>query len=398
MVIWLAMLIPIVGCAVAYHLWGKKFVWWEMVIPMVASFIVIFLIKAGVEKAMLSDTQYRGGIIVEAKYYEYWSTWVTKTCSEQYACGSHTEGSGSSAHSVTDYCTRYYDCSYCDENSPYWEVSDNQGHTYRVSEATYNRLKAQWSATPEFVNMHRDIDKHWSCGVDGNAYSIKWDNGMLDVETSTWETSYDNYVQVSKSNFGIMDVSKDEVKKYHLYEYPVLDGYYQQAILGLDSLNYLAPNLKRGANKMFEYFDGYYGPIRKIRVFVLLFSGQSMDVAVKQKYYWVNGNKNEVVICIDVDKNTGEINWVYPFTWSENKRIEVDLREDISNLKTLDFTKLYHVVDESTKDFKYRDFSKFDYLSVDTPTWEVWLVYLLTLGITIGFLYYGYSNEYESED
>jgi hypothetical protein len=123
-----------------------------------------------------------------------------------------------------------------------------------------------------------------------------------------------------------------------------------------------------------------------------------MEIAYKQKDYWINGNKNEVVICIDVNKKTGEINWVYPFSWTENKRIAVDLREDISNLKTLNFTSLYKVVEESTKTFKYRDFSKFDYLSLDATTGEIWVVYILTILATIRTLFYGYRNQYEQED
>lgn len=392
MVIWLAILIPLFACLIALKLWAKEFVWWELLIPTVASFLTILIVKTSVEKAMLHDVQYRGGIIVEAKYFEYWSTWVTKTCSYTTTCCCNSKGQNCQTQ------THYYDCSYCDQHRAHWEAYDDQGHTYPIEESEYNRLRNQWKASPQFVNLNRRIDHHGDCGVDGNAYSIKWDGGMLDVETSTWETSYDNYVQCSKSNFGLMDVSEGDAKRFKLYEYPEVNGYYQRPILGLDSMTYLPQNLKNGAYKMFEYFNGLNGPKRKIRVFVLLFSGQSMDIAVKQKYYWVNGNKNEVIICIDADRATGQINWVYPFTWSENKRIEVDLREDISNMKTLDFTKLYHVVDESTSTFVYRDFSKFDYISVDTPTWEIWLVYLLTLGITIGLLYYGYTNQYENTD
>jgi hypothetical protein len=150
--------------------------------------------------------------------------------------------------------------------------------------------------------------------------------------------------------------------------------------------------------KTYEYFNGYYGPKRKMRLFVLLFTNADPYVAQKQKDYWVNGNKNEVVVCIGVDKATGAINWVVPFTWAENKRIEIDLREDITDLKKLDFTTLYPVIEKSTQSFVYRDFSKFDYLSVDSPAWEVWLVYILTFMVTGGLLFYGYINEFENED
>lgn len=395
MTIWLSMLIPIIGCFLAYTIWKHKFVWWELLVPTAACFIFVLITKFSVEKALLSDTEYRGGLIVEARYYESWETWVTKTCSERYACGSYTTGTGKNRTTHTKYCTRYYDCSYCDRNSAYWVAYDNQGHNWYISEEEYHRLRVQWNAGPQFVELNRSIKYRNGCGKDGDMYSIRWSGDMLKSESSTWVTPYDNHVQVSKSNFDLRDISEKEAKRYGLYEYPKVDGFKQKNILGLDSLTFLAENYKRGAHKMFEYFNGNNGPTRKIRVFVLLFHDKPIDVAIKQRSYWDGGNKNEVVICIDVDKATGKLNWVYPFTWGENKRIKIDLREDIMNLKTLNFTSLYHVVDKSTEGFVYRDFHQFDYLSVDPPTWEVWFVYIFTLGITIGFLYYGYQNEFE---
>jgi hypothetical protein len=397
MIIWFAMLLPFIGCAIAYKLWRNKFVWWELTLPTILSFLFILITKFSVESSMLSDTQYKGGMIVEARYYEYWSTWVHKICSEQYACGTYTTGTGNNRTTHTRYCTRYYDCSYCDRNDPYWVVLDDQGHTWRISENEYNRLRIQWKAAPQFVELNRNINYHGTCGQDGNMYSIKWDGGMLTSESSTWESTYENHVQVSKSNFDLRDVSKSEAKKYGLYDYPNVNTYYQTSILGIDSLTFLQPSYKLGAVKMFDYFNGVYGPKRKIRVFVLLFNDKPFDVAIKQKNYWDGGNKNEVVICIDVNKTTGKLNWVYPFTWGENKRISIDLREDIMNLNTLNFTQMYHIVDSATVNFTYRDFKQFNYLSVDPPTWEVWLVYLMTAIITVGMLYYGYQNEFETE-
>src|ERR1044072_565620 len=369
MIIWLAMLIPVIACVFAMKYGGKKFVWWEFLLPTIGSFILIAIIKFSTEASQLHDIQYRGGIITQARYTEAWTTWVKRRCSRTTYTGS---GKNRRSH------TTYYDCSYCDEHAAYWEAIDDQGHTFSISEDKYNELKKRWSAIPQFVELNRDIrTKNGlfnSCGKDGDAYTVDWNKDMLTVETSTWETSYENHVQCSKSNFNIKEIDDEKAKKFGLYQYPAVDGYLQKVILGIDSLNFLQPQYKRGAEKMFEYFDGYYGPRRKIRVYILLFFNQPINIATKQKDYWANGNKNEVGICIDVDKNTGAINWVVPFSWTENKRIAVDLREDISNLKTLNFRRLYKVVEESNKSFKYRDFSKFDYLSVDASTGEIWAV------------------------
>jgi hypothetical protein len=397
MIVWLFMLIPFIGCTIVYFKWKKSFVWWELLIPTVACFITILILKNSVETALVSDTQYKGGMIVEARYYEQWSTWVTKTCSEQYACGTYTTGTGKNKTTHTKYCTRYYDCSYCDDHSPYWEVHDDQGNTWSISQSKYASLLTQWKATPQFVNQHRSISTHGSCGQDGNMYSIKWNNDMLTSEPSTFEGTYTNKVQASKSNFDLRDVSEDDAKKLGLFDYPTVNKYSQHTILGLDSMKFLDQPHKNGANIMFDYFNGYYGSKRKIRLYVILSSDKNIEWAINQRYYWDGGNKNEIVICIDVDKNNGKINWVYPFSWSKNKRIEVDLREDISEMKQLQFSQLYQIIVNSTENFTYRDFREYNYLEVDPPFWEMVVLFILTLGITIGTLWYGYKNEFENE-
>ena len=397
MIIWFAILIPIAFSSIAYLAWDKKFIWWEILLPIVTSFLFILIAKFGIEKSMLSDTEYRGGLIVEARYYEYWETWVKKTCSQQYACGTYTTGTGKNRVTHTKYCTRYYDCSYCDRNDPYWVAYDTQGHSWRITEKEYLRLLRQWNATPEFVELNRSINYKNGCGKDGDMYRIRWNNDMLTSESSTWTETYENHVQLSKSHFDLREVSDEEAKKYNLYDYPNLKNYHQPNVLGLDSMNFLTTNQKFGVKKMFEYFNGANGPTRKIRLYILLYHNKSIDIAVKQKNYWVGGNKNEMVVCIGLDKNTGKLDWVYPFSWSENKRVSVDIREDVMDMETLNFTKLYHILDESTKTFTYRDFKQFNYLSIDPPTWSVWFVYIITFIISISLIYYGYTNEYEED-
>ena len=398
MIVWLFMFIPFIGCTIAYFKWKKSFVWWELLIPTFACFITILIMKFSVETSLVSDTQYKGGMIVEARYYEYWSTWIHKTCTKEYACGTYTTGSGKNKTTHTKYCTKTYDCSYCDDHSPYWMVYDDQGNSWSISESKYKSLIKQWSATEEFVDQNRSINYHFGCGKDGDMYKIKWDGNILSSEPSTVEASYTNKVQAAKSNFDLRNISSEEAEKLKLFNYPTIDKYSQNTILGLDSMRFLDIPHKNGAKIMFNYFNGYYGPKRKIRLFVLLSSDKNIDWAIKQKYYWDGGNKNEVVICIDVDRNNGKINWVYPFSWSKNKRIEVDLREDISNLGTLQFTPLYKIIDQSTEDFAYRDFKEFNYLEVDPPLWEMVVLFILTLGLTIGLLWYGYKNEFINND
>ncbi len=124
-----AIIIPVLGAIGLYVFFKARMAWWEFLIPIAVSLIFIFTYKLISQSVATSDIEYRGAVIPEARYYEYWETWETKTCTEEYACGTNSKGE-------TQYCTRTYDCSYCDYNDAYWQVVDEEGNTYNISNAS----------------------------------------------------------------------------------------------------------------------------------------------------------------------------------------------------------------------------------------------------------------------
>lgn len=394
--IWFALFIPFIASYIAYKKFSHKMAVWEYLIPTAISFLFIFFFKLILSYSQTHDKQYLGSLIVEARYYEPWSTWVTQTCTREVACGQDcTTDSKGSTTCTTKYCTETYDCSYCDDNSAYWKAYDDHGHSWTISEKQYNELKTRWNSTPKFIELNRNIDYHGGCGKDGDAYSIKWDRKIETSEASVTEESYENKTQSAKSYFSLENISSKEAKKLKLYEYPILYNHYKQnLILGLDSLNFHS-NEKDFIQRKYEYFNGYNGPIKKVKVFILLFFDQSQEIGFKQQSYWDGGNKNELVICIDINKQTKKINWVYPFSWTDNKKILVDARENIALLDTLNFDRLYDPLTKTIENFKYKDFRDYNYITLDPPTWAIWVTYITTLLLTIGSIWWSVINEYD---
>jgi hypothetical protein len=365
--------------------------WWEYLLPFFGTAIFVIIIKAISFYSEVSDKEYWGSTLQKVEYYEYWETWVRKTCTERYACGTDSKGN-------TQYCTRLVDCSECEEHPAYWKAYDDQGNDWRVDKATYTKLQKQWKSRENFVEMDRDIDDHGRCGQDGDMFFITWDKNPLSSENSTFEHSYKNKVQASRSTFNYSKVTKKEAEKAGLYDYPDVSGetLRQNSILGLDRVT--LPKEKEGQQLM-EYFNGYHGPKDKARVFVLLFNGNPMSIAKKQEAYWIGGNKNELVICIGLQKNTDKISWVYPFSWTDNKRILVDTREDIANMKNLDLVEMSHVLDNVISgNFRYKEFEDFDYLTVDTPRWALWTSFCIAVFLSLGISWWSTTNEYEEEE
>jgi hypothetical protein len=382
-----ALIIPILASVLMLTFYKKKITWWELMLPILAGLVLISIFRFTGKKIMVSDTDYRGSLIVEARYYEPWSTWVDRTCTSTCCCDSK----GNNCTTTT------YDCSYCEDHDAKYEVLDDKGHKWSVSAAKYEELKKRWSSIPTFVELNRSIDKHGSCGVDGDMYYVRWNGQVATSEAATVEVSYTNKIQATKSAFNFTSIDHKTAKKMGLYDYPELfDQYRQTAILGLDTImkGAQADSIKR----LYEFGNGYYGPHKRVKIFVLLYYNKPIDIAFHQEAYWIGGNHNELVVCIGLDKISKEIQWVKPFTWADNKRVIVDTREEIFRSKTFDARLVYGAIARSVESFfAPKSFKDFNYLTVDLPTWATITVWLLVLSLTIGIEYWNVKNEYENE-
>lgn len=385
--IWYALLIPAVLSIIAYVIWSKKFAIWEIVLPTAVSLVAIFVSYEALKTTSMRDVEYNGYVIVEARYYEAYTTWVKKTC--YYTTCS---GSGKSQH-----CTTHsYDCSYCDYHAPYWEAIDDNGNRFAITEAKYKQLIAKWKASPKFIELNRHIVKHGSCGKDGDMYAIYWNFDIKTSECSVLEVPFQNIVKVSHSAFQYPTISDEEAAKIGLYKYPKMYDFYKQpAILGLDSFRTMYRYNKDAIQTKFEYLNGYMGPKNKVKVFTLLFKNKPIDVAFKQEAYWDGGNQNEVVVCIGLDDKLN-IQWVKPFSWCDNKRIIVDTREDIAELKNFDPDKIFVIYYHNVSNFfHYKSFKDFNYLTFEPTTNQLLFVYILTIVISLLVLWWCIKNDIE---
>lgn len=385
--IWYAIFIPLIISLVGYFLYKHKFAWWELFLPVVVSILAIVISFYTMKSYTLSDIEYNGYVIKEARYYESYETWVKKTC-------SYTTCSGSGKTRVCT--THYYDCSYCDYNEPYWTMVDSKGNEIEISEQKYNQLFKKWSAIPKFVELNRNINYNGSCGKDGDMYSIKWNNHIQTSETTTYEKPFTNILKSNHSAFNFPIIEKTEAIKLGLYEYPIIGQYNKQnSVIGLNQLNIKGKNqLQTSMN----YLNGSLGESNKVCVYTLFFIDKEIDIAFKQEAYWDGGNQNELVVCIGVDK-IGNIKWCKPFTWCDNKRMIVDIREDIMNIKSINNSKMYNIYKKNIMLFwKYKSFKDFNYLSFEPTTGQLIFVYVLTTIISLLLTIWCIINEINPEE
>lgn len=379
--IWFSIFIPLIGVLIAAKFYNQYFVWWEYFTGIITSIIVTSIFLFIIVYNLESDTEYHGSVINYAQYTEYYETYVHKTCSRSYACGTYTTGSGSHRTTHTRYCTEYYDCSYCDDHPSHWEIVDNLGKTYSITEKYYNYLKTLW-ANEHFVDLHRDINYHGSCGKDGNKYVTNWDRNIYNSISVTNSYSYTNPTINANSTFKYKDWEPKEIKEKGLYDYPEINNLKQNNILGYP--------ITDSVSKLFSYLNGYFGSIYQGRYYLLFYENKSQDIALSQESYWKNGNQNEIIICIGHKKN--KLLWVKVFGWN-NQYLKIKLREDIMMLDSINMTNIYNICLLNIKHYKVNNLQKeFEFLKPELPGWSFVTIYSLNILITILSLILGIKN------
>lgn len=318
---------------------------------------------------------YTGYYVLKAEYYEYWETWVDRTCTRTV-----TDSKGNTR-------TVSYDCSYCDRNSEYWVTVDNAGNNMGISQLEFERLRRIWGDKLTKVDMKRKIHKNWRCGEDGDMYYINWNKKIEDSKVTTYKNSYSNHIKFNRSAFGYMDVKN----KPGLYLYPSIQGdNFQNTVMGTKYLSIDKDTIKRYLN----FFNGYRGMSNKIRVFTMFFKDKPLSTALDQESLWIGGNENELNVCIGLKPDGKTIDWVHVFTWQDEKTLKYNLEKEIRGLGEVSSTNLYYVYDKHRNDFKYKDFRDFQYIEYIPTSGEVKFVLIGIVVICIVSIFAVNKMEY----
>jgi hypothetical protein len=375
MIIYGALFIPLIVAFILYKYFSHKTVWWEFFFPLVASLIFTFSMKLTIEAVQVLSKEYWGSIVERVEYYEDWNEWITQTCTHSCCCDSKGENCR----------TETYDCSYCLYHPAIWQIVTTTGEKVGISQSEYANIKRKLG-NEQFVELGRNYYTD-----DGDKYYSQWQGDSVTAILVTTLHHYENRVKAAdQSVFNFSDVSKEDVKKYSLKEYPEIYTYYKmQSVIGDSSEDALL------ADKKFCYINGLLGHKKEVRIFVLVFKDQPVEAGLYQEWYWSGANMNEFVICIGVDKERN-VKWCKPISWTRSETLKAEVKNFVQSQTKLNLSAVADFTQKQVdKGFVRRSFKEFNYLTVEPPMWAVILTYLLTIAINIGLSYWIIINKYE---
>jgi len=377
MIIWFALLIPVITAVILLKFFSHKTAIWEFAIPFLATLITILIIKFGGESAQTSDTEFLSEPASHAIYSEPWDEEVP--CTHSYNCNCTKDDKGNES------CQTCYEHSYdVDYHPAYWSIVSESGNEIRITEAKYYSLVGRWK-NKVFEDQNRDFHD-----IDGDWYVTYWPKNESVLECMVKEHSYENRVQSSNSVFNYQEVSEEDKKHYGIYEYPNISfGYNQTNILGMGD------STRRTAERKMEILNAKLGKVKQVKVFILLFRNKTENAAFIQECYWKGGNKNELVVCIGID-DALNVKWCKAFSFTEVSEIKINVRNYVTDLKQLNCSSVVDFLStEVERNFKRKHFKDFNYLEIEPKGWQIWLTFILTIVINIAVSAWVIKNEFK---
>ena len=203
---------------------------------------------------------------------------------------------------------------------------------------------------------------------------------------------YDNYIKAAP--FSLFnehrEVEKLFTSKIPGYPQNVYDYHYVDRVL---SVGVPIPDIRQW-NIELALLLRSLGPEKQVNMILVFVDTNDPNYANALNRAWLGGKKNDVVVIIGSTAYP-KIDWVRVLSWTDEKLLLVQLRDDLLGQKTVDKDKILSIMGKHVQStFKRKNMKDFEYLKdeIEPDSWVIVLVGLIavlgSLGLTALFYFY----------
>lgn len=368
---YLVALIPIIFGAILW-ITNRHIVWKEWLGGAVISLVIASGFHAVSVLSLGMDKETWSGQVSSVTHYPYWKAqWqeaVYRTETYYTGVGENRTMHTRRVFSHYETRTRHY--------PERWEASTTLDQEIDISEKFHNDIKVLFGNQ---VDTQTPYKANFVSG-DRNIYVVYNKSGAIVPVTDS--RMWKNKIRYAKSVFSFVEVPESISKD--LYEWPENKNVFESnRVIGLakDSIS----------TKNWDILNSEVGPIKGINLIIIGFDSHDAMLGQYQEAMWFGGKKNDLVICYGPTNDAPT--WSYVFGWTEESLIKQNIQSLILEQGVTESI-IPLVKSEVIKSYKIKDWSKFDYITIEPPFYIYILYLIFTIAATIGYYYWSHNNEF----
>jgi hypothetical protein len=361
--IWLFYLLALIPVGVGGILWirSKEVTWGEWLGGAAIGFLTAAIFQVLSVAGMTHDIETWSGQINKAVHNPEW-------VEEYQQMHTRTVGSGEDAYEEVYYTTEYR------THPEYWEVFTTIPDSHEVDKKFYTKIVEHFGGA---INKTKASKSGFYSG-DPNIYVTTNTTGYCYPVTAT--KSWENRVKAAPTLFSFVNVP-DSIGVYEWPKNP--DWRKSDRLLGTASKHFNIGDLDR--------LNARIGASKMVNVIIVGAGNRDQDFAEWQRAKWVGGKKNDLVLCYGKVIN-GKPGWAKVFGWSDSEICKRNL-ETILLSNPLGPEVLTKVESEIVSNYKIKDWSAFDYITVEPPMWSYFVFFVVLVMSQVGFYVWAHNNE-----
>lgn len=379
----IALLTVFIGATL--FIFDKKVNWQEWLLGSAISFAFAAIFHVCAIKGMTDDVETHSGQITMAKKFSSWQEYYEYAVyrTEYYTTTETYTDSKGRSHSRTVTHSRQVFAHWAPTSrwhGEYYMSYSNIQTTYDINKDKFLYFVGVFNDNVA-VKGTRTTWEHNSRMIGGNPNDYESHDKTGFIEPVTKWVTWTNKVKASPSVFSFRPVPKEAP----IYPYPSnTNPFISDRIVGLAAKDFSITALDK--------LNARLGPSKRVNVILVGFGNKDSSIAQLQQARWIGGKKNDLVICYGTNGDK-KASWTYVFGWTERE----DCKKNLQTLfleNDLDNKLLDKVEEEVRQNYLIKNWSKFDYLTVEPPTWSYVVYVLLVILIQGGFWFWANTNQF----
>ena len=289
---------------------------------------------------------------------EHRPKWVERYRVAVYRTETYYTGSGENRTMSTRRVFSHYETRY-DTHPEHWRAyldfgkgADNEGGLFesnykKIGDELYNDVKSNFGGDVVISGKQPSSHSGSVSSGDNNIYATY--NEARYIYPVTKLVSFKNKIKCSPSVFSFVEVPTN----IFVFPYPenknwmVSDRLLGNASTDIDTT-------------LWDQMNSRLGPVKKVNVILIGFEFDDTMIAEYQRAAWIGGKKNDLVLCY----GNG---WSRVFGWTESDLVKQNLQTILLG-KPVNNDIIPLIEQEIRSNYQIKDWTKFDYLSVEPKT------------------------------